>query len=101
MNLSHDFSINHHFLDPILTNDGKPYGPWRYKKIVEECYIISHAINTSYTDLMKITPREREYFIEFLNREAEEMKKLKEDNSKKLNKTLEEVKSAKQSRVRM
>lgn len=63
------------FLDPQLTKDGKPYGPWRYKEIVKERYLISKNINTSYNEIGKITPVERKYLIEFL---AEEIKKSKE-----------------------
>jgi hypothetical protein len=63
------------FLDPQLTKDGKPYGPWRYKEIVKERYLISKNINTSYNEVGKITPVERKYLIEFL---AEEIKKSKE-----------------------
>ena len=62
----------------VKDSDGKdkeiPYGPWRYKRIVEECYYISHQINTSYTDLLKITPRERSYLVEFINEEARRQK---------------------------
>lgn len=97
MNLSHDFSTNKHFLDPQLTNDGKPYGPWKYKRIVEECYFISHQINTSYTDLLKITPRERSYLIEFLNREAEAIQKQREESNKKLEQKVEEMKSSRKT----
>lgn len=99
MNLSHDFSTNQHFLDPILTSDGKPYGPWKYKRIVEECYFISHQIHTTYSDLMKITPRERLYLIEFLSKEAEEMKKAREDSQKKLEQRVEELKSSKRQAI--
>lgn len=95
MNLSHDFSINQHFLDPIWTSDGKPYGPWKYKKIVEECYFISHQIHTTYSDLLKITPRERLYLMEFLTREAEEMQKAREESQKKVEQKVEEIKSSK------
>jgi hypothetical protein len=49
-----------------LTNDGKPYGPYRYKQIVKECYLISKNSNTSYTDVLKITPLERNYILEFI-----------------------------------
>lgn len=70
MNLSLPFVSTTHFLDPILTKDGQPYGPFRYKEIVKECYVISKNINTSYTDLMKITPLERRFMIEFLLEES-------------------------------
>ncbi len=64
------------FLDPQLIKDKdgktKPYGPIRFKEIVQERYLISKSINTSYTDTAKITPLERKYILEFI---ADEMKK--------------------------
>jgi hypothetical protein len=65
-----------------LTDDGKPYGPWRYKQIVRESYIITKNTNTSYSDVLDMTPIEREYLIEFL---AEDFKKQQEqiEQSKK------------------
>lgn len=62
-------------MDPQLTKDGKPYGPFRYKEIVKERYLISKNMNTSYNDLGKITPLERRYLLEFL---ADEVKQTKE-----------------------
>ena len=73
------FPLPENFLDPQLTKDGKPYGPVRYKEITQECYIISKNMHTSYLDLMRVTPTERRYFLEFL---AEEQKK-SEDAIKK------------------
>jgi len=58
-------------LDPLLTSDGKPYGPVRYEQIVEERYLISKHIHTSYFDLGKITPIERKYILEFIRRDLE------------------------------
>lgn len=60
------FASHQNFLDPQLTDDGKPYGPYRYKQIVKECYLISKNSNTSYTDVLKITPLERNYILEFI-----------------------------------
>ncbi|MBQ6627837.1 MAG: hypothetical protein IJH65_03300 [Methanobrevibacter sp.] len=63
-----------------MTSDGKPYGPYRFKEIVKQCYIISTKCNTSYTDLLEITPRERDYLFEFIMdevRETEELTKKK------------------------
>lgn len=94
MNLSHDFSINQHFLDPKTTKDGKPYGPWKYKRIVEECYFISHQIHTTYSDLLKITPRERAYLMEFLSKEAEAIQKAREEGQRKIEQRMEELKSS-------
>ena len=58
-------------MDPLLTSDGKPYGPVRYEQIVEERYLISKHIHTSYFDLGKITPIERKYILEFIRRDLE------------------------------
>lgn len=63
------------FLNPLTNSDGEPYGPWRYKEIVKELYVLSKNINTSYTDLLQITPTERGFLIEML---LEESKKTKE-----------------------
>ena len=91
--MSPDFSTNQHFLDPKTTSDGKPYGPWKYKRIVEECYFISHQIHTTYSDLMKITPRERMYLMEFLTTEAESLQKAREESQRSIEQRVEEMKS--------
>lgn len=49
-----------------MTEDGKPYGPTRYKEIARERYLISKHTNTSYDDTSNITPLERGYLLEFL-----------------------------------
>lgn len=49
-----------------MTSDGKPYGPERYKEIVQERYIISKNSNTSYTDVGEISPLERKYLLDFI-----------------------------------
>ena len=53
-------------MDPQLTIDGKPYAPKRLAEIVEERYQISKHINTSYDDVGKMTPIEREYILKFI-----------------------------------
>lgn len=77
------FASQVNFLDPKLTSDGKPYGPFRYKEIVKQCYIISTKCNTSYTDLLNITPVERDYLFEFI---MEEVRQEQEMLKKKLEK---------------
>lgn len=62
-------------MDPQLTKEGKPYGPHRFKELVRERYLISKNINTSYNDIGRITPKEREYIIQFI---ADEIKRSKE-----------------------
>lgn len=73
-------------MDPQTTNDGKPYGPIRYEEIVKERYVISKAIHTSYNDVGKITPAERQYILKYLVEEAQEskerLKKLEESRKK-------------------
>jgi len=59
-------------LDQQLTEDGKPYGPIRYKEIIDECCIISKNLNTPYNDVLQISPTERNYIIRFLIKEAEQ-----------------------------
>lgn len=75
MKLSLTFAFNLNFLDPKLTEDGKPYGPERYKRIAQECYLISKNMNTSYADVLKMTYKEREYLIKFLLDDFNENKK--------------------------
>ena len=55
-----------------MTEDGKPYGPVRYKELVDECCIISKNINTPYNDVLQLSPTERTYIIRFLIKEAEQ-----------------------------
>lgn len=73
-------------MDPAMTEDGKPYGPFRYKEIVKERYIISKYCNTSYTDLANVTPTERNYLLEFATEECDKAKEIAEEiKNKKAN----------------
>ena len=67
------------FLDPQLSNDGKAYGPKRYKEIVKECWYISDNLNTSYTDVLDLSFQERFYLIEYINQKQEATKKAMEE----------------------
>lgn len=62
-------------MDPQFIND-QPYAPIRYKELVKECYLISKNINTSYTDVLNITPTERTYLLEFLIAEAKQREEI-------------------------
>jgi len=73
------------FLDPVLTSNGKPYGPHRYKEIVEECYAITKRINTSYNELKEITPLERIYLLQFIRRDLERENEIREEQQAKIN----------------
>lgn len=70
-------------MDPAMTKDGKPYGPFRYKEIVKERYIISKYCNTSYTDLANVTPTERNYLLEFATEECDKAKEIAEEMKNK------------------
>lgn len=54
-----------------MTEDGRPYGPIMYNKLIEECYSISKYLHTSYEDVKLMTPTERQSLIKFLIRDAE------------------------------
>lgn len=63
-------------MDPQLTEEGKPYGPIRYKEIARERYLISKHTNTSYEDTANTTPLERGYILQFLVDDMERQKAL-------------------------
>lgn len=67
-----------------MTKDGKPYAPIKYKQIVKEAYLISKNLNTPYSDVMNMTPTERNYILEFLVDDAQQFNKAMEENQKKL-----------------
>lgn len=75
------------FLDPQTTSDGKPYGPYRYKQLVKECYLLAKNTNTPYTSLMDITPTEKNELLNLIleeNQKSQEaMAKIKAENKRK------------------
>ena len=70
------FSTQVNFLDQLYNEDGSPYGPARYKELVRINYAISKNCNTSYVDVLQLTPRERDYLWEFIVEEADKAKEL-------------------------
>lgn len=62
--------LTKNFIDPEFAPDGSPYGPWKFKEIVRECYLISKNTNTSYTDVLQMTPLERKFVIDLLVEET-------------------------------
>ena len=67
------------FLDPQLSKDGKPYGPKRYKEIVEECWYISDNLHTSYTDILDIAYIDRIYLADCIRKKNEATAKAMEE----------------------
>ena len=59
----HPFALALSSLDPQLTNDGKPYGPVRYRQLVKENYIITRQVNTSYMDVLKMMPQDKKIIL--------------------------------------
>lgn len=68
-----------------MTEDGKPYGPHRYKDIVKERYIISKHTHTSYGDTETITPLERSYILEFITDDLERQHEMYEKAKAEMN----------------
>lgn len=68
-------------------SDGRPYGPFRYKEIVRECYFITKNTSTSYEEVLDMAPTERGYILEFLKDEfdktKERMEEIKKESKKK------------------
>lgn len=69
-----------------MTDDGRQYGPIRFKHIAKERYLISKHSNTSYIDTGSLSPAERAYILEFiiddLQRQKEMYDKAREEHSK-------------------
>jgi hypothetical protein len=52
-----------------MTNDGKPYGPILYRRLVKEAYYITKNTSTSYSEVLDMTPTERKLMLDFLTEE--------------------------------
>ena len=72
-------------MDPEQMSDGSPYGPVRFKNIVQERYFISKRCNTSYLDVGYMTPLEREYVMGFILDEIEKEDQAMKEAKKKHN----------------
>ena len=75
------------FLDPQTTSDGKPYGPERFREIVNERYFITKHTHTSYLDTGKITPTEKDILIQLINEDnkkrAEDLEKVRKNKGRR------------------
>lgn len=76
------------FLDQQTTDDGQPYGPIRYKEIVEERFYIAKHGHISYADTGRMTPTERDC-----------IKQLILDDAKRNQEKLEELQRSRQKRI--
>lgn len=76
------FASAQNFLDPVLTSDGKPYGPDRYRTLTQERYIISKNANISYEDTGLMTPTERRMILQFMVEDSKRQKEAWENAQK-------------------
>lgn len=76
------FSTQVNFLDQLYNEDGSLYAPSRYKNLVRINYAISKNCNTSYLDVLQLTPRERDYLWEFILEEVDRTKEMLENTRK-------------------
>lgn len=64
----------------VKTDDGEvPYAVYHYQQLIDECFIISKTINTSYSDLLDISIREKDRLLDII---VEDNKKQKEEFEK-------------------
>ena len=80
---AHRFVSDKNFLDQQTSKDGTPYGPKRFKEIVQECWYISDNTHTSYTDVLDLSFQERFFLIGFIKEKQEATKKAIEEISTK------------------
>lgn len=60
-NIARPFALQENFLGPKYDADGKtPWGPVRYKQILQERFFISKHTNITYKDTGEMSPHERE-----------------------------------------
>lgn len=67
---SHRFASNQNFLTPLFDEKGNATGPKIYEEIVRECYYISKFINTSFNELLDVTPADRALLLKNISIEA-------------------------------
>ena len=60
-----------------------PYGIFRYNQIIDECYIISKVLHTSYIEAQSISVAERDRILDIINEENERNKESIEKLKKK------------------
>lgn len=74
------------FGDPTKTSDGKIWAKERYLEIIKARQYISSRINTSYYDLGKITPFERDQILRCISdgdkATKEEIDRLRKEHKK-------------------
>lgn len=73
------FASDVSFLNPLKTDDGKPYGPIRYEQIVKEAYVICKSCYCSYQDVLDMSVVEKNILLKLIQAEIE---KAQERNEK-------------------
>ena len=54
------------FFGQLLTSDNEPVGQEQLQSIIKERYLISKNLHTSYSDIGKITPLERNQLVKLI-----------------------------------
>lgn len=60
-----------------------PYGVFRYKQIIDECFVISKTIHTSYLDLMNISVIEKNRILDIIEEENKRQQEQLDEIKKK------------------
>ena len=81
------FASQMNFLDQQQTEDGQPYGPVRYKEIVEERFYIAKHGRISYADTGKMTPTERDFIKQFILDDAKHTQEMIDEMQQSRKKT--------------
>lgn len=63
--------------------DGSPFGPHRFRELSKVCWFISKSCNTSYEGVLKMTPREREYVLEFIKEDYDKQAEMLRNRGRK------------------
>ena len=72
------------FLDPPLTSDGKVYAHERVNEIIRQCYLITRFCHTPYSDVMDMSPMERETILNIIREDKEKELKANQEIAKKI-----------------
>ena len=74
------------FLDPRLTSEGKLYAPIRFEEITKEIYLITKHTHNTYSDVLKMTPTERNYILKFIVADLQKQKEIIDAQQQRANK---------------
>ena len=84
------FVLQANFINPqwMKNKDGEtvPYAPFLYNELVNQLYLISSKVNTSYADLLDITIKEKDIMFNIAYNQVKNEQKSLEEFQEKVNK---------------